>query len=92
MRRAGRRNARLRRGRILFMMLRVLVAGALVGLPLLVSGATAQTPATPPGFSRVSGCAGQSGERALGAPRPGKPLHADAERRRASSRAPDDRG
>jgi L,D-transpeptidase YcbB len=49
MRRAGRRNARLRRGRILFMMLRVLVvAGALVGLPLLVSGATAQTPATPP--------------------------------------------
>ena len=50
------------------MMLRVLVAGALVGLPLLVSGATAQTPATPPDFSRVSGCAGQSGERALGAP------------------------
>jgi L,D-transpeptidase YcbB len=30
------------------MMLRVLVAGALVGLPLLVSGATAQTPTTPP--------------------------------------------
>jgi len=29
------------------MMLRVLVAAALVGLPLLVSGALAQTPAIP---------------------------------------------
>jgi L,D-transpeptidase YcbB len=35
------------RGRMSFVMLRVLVVGALVGLPLLVSGALAQNPAVP---------------------------------------------
>ena len=34
-------------GRVLFMMVRALVAAALVGLPLLVSGSLAQTPAIP---------------------------------------------
>ncbi len=36
------------------MMLRIWIAGALVGLPLLVSGALAQTPATPPAVTTSS--------------------------------------
>src|SRR5271166_5566941 len=47
-RRAGRAEREpFARSDLIFMMVRVLVAAALVGLPLLVSGASAQTPAMP---------------------------------------------
>ena len=55
------------------MMLRVLVAGALVGLPLLVSGASAQTPSapaasTPPAPAAASPAAAPSAPDALVSP------------------------
>ena len=66
------------------MMLRVWMVGALAALPLLVSGALAQTPASSAGhddssraddFSRADG---QSDERAGLDPRPCEPVHAHA--------------
>ena len=66
------------------MMLRVWMVGALAALPLLVSGALAQTPASSAGhdhFSRAddfSHADGQSDERAGLDRRPRQPVHAHA--------------